>query len=62
MSIPGDKFFNERALRTILGISSSTLYRWVKNGKFPYPYKMRHNLNLWDKIEVNNWLNNKKQI
>lgn len=39
-----------------VGITNSTLYRWIKVKGFPKPYKPRPNLSLWDKKEINRWL------
>lgn len=36
----------------ILPISAATLWRWVKDGKFPKPFKLGHRVTVWDAAEV----------
>lgn len=36
----------------ILPISSATLWRWVKAGKFPKPFKLGEKVTVWDAAEV----------
>lgn len=36
----------------ILPVSSATLWRWVKAGKFPRPFKLGEKVTVWDAAEV----------
>jgi prophage regulatory protein len=40
----------------LLPVSPATLWRWVKDGKFPKPFKIGVNTTVWDKAEVDAWL------
>lgn len=41
----------------IVPFSRTTLKRLVAEGKFPQPFKLSPNLNLWHKSEVIAWVN-----
>jgi len=36
----------------ILPISAATLWRWVKAGNFPKPFKLGEKVTVWDAAEV----------
>ena len=36
----------------ILPISAATLWRWVKAGSFPKPFKLGNKVTVWDAAEV----------
>ena len=36
----------------ILPISAATLWRWVKAGNFPQPFKLGEKVTVWDAAEV----------
>ena len=36
----------------ILPVSAATLWRWVKAGKFPQPFKLGEKVTVWDAAEV----------
>lgn len=36
----------------ILPVSSNTLWRWVRSGKFPQPFKLGEKVTVWDAAEV----------
>jgi len=40
----------------MLGVSQSTVWRWVKLGIFPQPFKIGVNTTVWDADEINAWL------
>lgn len=40
----------------VLEISSACLWRWVKAGKFPKPYKLSEGVTAWSAAEVHGWL------
>lgn len=43
----------------ILPISTATIWRWIKAGKFPKPFKLGGNITVFDLDEVEIWLKNK---
>jgi prophage regulatory protein len=40
----------------LLPVSEATIWRWVKQGKFPMPFKLGANVTVWDAKEVDSWL------
>lgn len=38
------------------GLSRASIYRLVKAGKFPAPFKLSHRASAWDAEAVNDWL------
>ncbi|HRK40238.1 MAG TPA: helix-turn-helix domain-containing protein [Burkholderiaceae bacterium] len=40
----------------LLPVSPPTIWRWVKAGKFPAPYKLGAQTTVWDKSAVDAWL------
>ena len=40
----------------IVPISHSTLWRWIKDGKFPQPYRLSDRVTAWKLEEVESWL------
>lgn len=45
----------------LLGVSSATLWRWVKDGVFPKPMKLSANVTAWRMGDVREWLAAKAQ-
>lgn len=41
----------------ITGVSAATLYRWIKNGKFPPPIHLGDRIRGWPSDAVQAWLN-----
>jgi len=41
------------------GLPSTTLYRLVKQGRFPKPYKLSDRVSAWNEAEVEAWLEEK---
>jgi len=44
----------------IVGFKKSTIYKFIKKGKFPRPLKFGKS-SRWTKSEINEWINNLKQ-
>lgn len=40
----------------LLPVSPATLWRWVKDGTFPSPFKLGQNTTVWDADEIDLWL------
>jgi predicted DNA-binding transcriptional regulator AlpA len=45
----------------LLPVSPATIWRWVKVGKFPSPFKLGENCTVWDASEVDAWLTSRKE-
>jgi predicted DNA-binding transcriptional regulator AlpA len=43
-----------------LPVSAPTLWRWIKQGKFPAPFKLGQNTTVWDASEVAAWIEEQK--
>lgn len=44
----------------LLPVSNTTLWRWVKDGKFPSPVQLSKRLSVWRVEDVRSWLNEAK--
>jgi len=42
-----------------VGIGKSTVWLWVKEGKFPKPIKISSRVTVWDEEKIIEWQNNK---
>lgn len=58
----GVLMYRAKPLAKSLGIGVSTLWDWVRNGKFPKPLKLGENLTAWRADEVHAWLNTRQRF
>ena len=42
------------------GIARSTIWLWIKQGKFPEPIKLSVRITVWDEKVIEEWKNNYK--
>lgn len=49
------QFFRISHLKLRLGISSSTIWNWIKQGKFPRGTKLSENVTAWDRPSIEAW-------
>lgn len=54
--IPATGFVRQSKLLPIIGISPSTLWRWVNNKTFPQPVKLSAKVTAWKAEEVREWI------
>jgi len=52
---------NEKLLRLpkvseMTGLGKSTIWRWIKNGKFPKQVKLSNTISVWKLSEVQTWI------
>ena len=47
-------------LSDILPVNESTIWRWVKDGKFPKPMKLADKVTVWDAQEVDAWVRSQR--
>lgn len=60
---PGNPLmYRAKPLAKSLGIGVSTLWDWVRSGKFPKPLKLGANLTAWRADEVHAWLNTRQRF
>jgi prophage regulatory protein len=48
-------FYRLPQLKAILNVSSSSIWAWVKQGKFPKPVKLAENTTAWNAADVEAW-------
>ena len=55
-----DPFLRSAEVRRMIGheqpIARSTLWRWIREGRFPPPTKLSPKLNAWPQSTVERWL------
>lgn len=44
-----------------LPVSPATIWRWVKQGSFPSPFKLAKQTTVWDADQVQAWLDAQKE-
>jgi prophage regulatory protein len=49
------QFYRLPHLKQRLGVSSSSIWAWVKAGKFPKPIKLSENTTAWCAADVEAW-------
>ncbi len=52
------KVLRMKELPDVIGAKPSTIYTWIREGKFPAPKKMQR-ISVWDKNVVENWVEEK---
>jgi len=49
------QFYRLPQLKARLNVSGSSIWAWVKQGKFPKPVKLSENTTAWDAASVYQW-------
>jgi len=52
---PSTQFLRLNHLKERLGISGSSIWSWVKQGKFPKPIKLSDNCTAWVEDDIEAW-------
>jgi len=52
---PSTQFLRLNHLKELLGVSGSSIWAWVKKGKFPKPVKLSENTTAWNAADVEAW-------
>ena len=55
--IKADSLLSVKDLKTLLGLGESTIWQWVRKGKFPKPIKLSKTLSRWKQSKVEAWIN-----
>ena len=50
------QFYRLPHLKQRLGVSGSSIWAWVKAGKFPQPIKLSENCTAWSAVDVERWV------
>jgi predicted DNA-binding transcriptional regulator AlpA len=45
----------------LLPVSPATIWRWVKEGKFPVPFKLGQNTTVWVADQIDQWLDKQRE-
>lgn len=45
----------------LLPVGQATVWRWVKNGRFPAPFALGPRCTVWDAAAVDNWLKQQRE-
>lgn len=56
-SLPETGFARLPAVSHATGVGASTLWLWVRQGKFPAPVKISERVTAWNVLAVRDWLN-----
>ncbi|MFL1732505.1 helix-turn-helix transcriptional regulator [Moraxella oculi] len=56
-SLPKDGMSRLTQLLPFLPIGKSTVWKWVKDGKFPQPIKLSPTVTVWRNSDIHQWLN-----
>lgn len=49
------QFYRLHHLKQRLGVSGSSIWAWVKAGKFPKPVKLSENCTAWNAADIERW-------
>ncbi len=53
-------YISKKQVARILGISTSSVSRWVKTNNLPHPFKLGPNIVKWDIKEIEKWIEERK--
>lgn len=51
----GIAWLSVKHLRHRFGVHDATIWRWVREGRFPRPVKLAGNITRWSLCDVENW-------
>ena len=55
----GDGFLREKHILKLLPVAHSTLWEWVRDGRFPPPFKLSEKVSVWSQAQIDAWLASK---
>jgi len=50
------QFYRLPQVKACLNVSGSTIWAWVKAGKFPKPIKLSENTTAWNAADIETWV------
>ncbi|AKG07593.1 hypothetical protein AAX05_06130 [Moraxella bovoculi] len=56
-TLPKDGMSRISQILPFLPIGKSTVWAWVKDGKFPAPIKLSPTVTVWRNSDIHDWLN-----
>lgn len=54
-------YFKDTQLAKHLGIGRATIWRWIKEGRFPPPVRFSENCVRWASDDIDKWLADRKK-
>jgi|AntAceMinimDraft_8_1070364.scaffolds.fasta_scaffold33197_2 excisionase family DNA binding protein len=62
MTFPSEKLLSVKDLATFLGVTTAAVYKWIKQGSMPAPYRLGGVSGplRWDAATINAWLEESK--
>jgi prophage regulatory protein len=57
-----DRYIRIKELVTMLGIARSTLYRLIKDNKFPKQIKLTERTSVWRLSAINEWVRDREAL
>lgn len=51
-----NKFLRLPEIMEVTGLARSTVYLWIKDGKFPQPIKLSPKLVVWKESDISDWI------
>ena len=58
LTLPQDGMSRLSQLLPFIPLGKSTVWSWVRQGKFPQPIKLSDNVTVWRNNDIHDWLNN----
>jgi predicted DNA-binding transcriptional regulator AlpA len=46
----------DKSVEGLLPVSPATIWRWVREGKFPKPFKLGAGTTVWDAVQVESFI------
>ncbi|MBT5825517.1 MAG: AlpA family phage regulatory protein [Gammaproteobacteria bacterium] len=59
VTLPESGYIRVSILASLLDVSRSTIWRWVKKNNFPEPVKLSAGVTVWKAGDVRSWLDKK---
>ncbi len=56
-----DCFLKKPSVIKLCGLSSTTIHRWMKEGKFPQSIRLTEKTTVWSQNELNDWMEQMKR-
>ncbi len=61
-AVAPSKYIRLGQVLDLTGVSKTTVWRWVREGRFPKPFKLGLNCSAWRLDEVEQWLSSRPRI
>ena len=56
-----DTFLRDKEVTRLTGVSRSTRYEWIAQGKFPQPIKLSERVVVWSARDLSEWQDEQKR-